>query len=307
MRWLLVGMAVTLASPAVAQDRPTLDAAGVRGVRYLMREDAIRTAVEPRVDTMLDWGAAGVVRPTNVVTATPIRGAYERNAVVAERQFGQPFIVTGTLHSVSRRPDRQIVVQFVEGGAADSHRRALAGPGEPDLNSIIGGMTGGLMHAGAVAVLPIKHEDDVADWEPGSKVALHCRGASNVRLAVLLKGCTPQNAVIAEAEKLADEQSALALAGRPVTVPPTPERGDPADPALTTLKMLLYGYTSGLLARDCAEADTLAWLRCAQPKFSRSRPPARAAALTKQIARDLSLPESVAGAALPRPKSASPR
>src|SRR6476469_4943535 len=88
--------AIAVFVTAQAQDRPTLDPAGVRGVRILMREDAVAVASSPNADTLFDWKAVGVIPPKQDVTAAQVRKAFEGNAIQAERRFAEPFMVTGT-------------------------------------------------------------------------------------------------------------------------------------------------------------------------------------------------------------------
>lgn len=291
----LVGGICVLASPTRAQESPSLDPAGIRGVRYMLRDDARTAAITAGADTLLDWYATGLAHPSETVTPAQIRTAFEGNVIRAERRFAQFFIISGALHSVARRADRQIVVQFVEGGLADNQRRALtalgARAGQSDPAQVLGGLTGGRMHAGATAVLPPEHEDAVAGWEPGVKVTLHCRGASNVPLAVLLDNCVPQVAVIAEADRLADAQSDLVLARKPLTVPPTPKRDSSLNPTQRSMELLVTSYALGLVARDCPNAELSEWMRCSNRILDRGQPLGREKAVWRQVARDLVIPE----------------
>lgn len=296
----MVGGIYVLVSPAMAQGLPSLDSAGVRGVRYLMRDEARSASTMPGIDGLFDWYASGLARPGELVTPAQVRSAFERHAIQAELRFAKPFIISGALHSVARRSDRQIVVQFLEGGLADSQRRALAGlgarGGQADPAQILGGITGGRMHAGATAVLTPEHADEVAGWELGAKVTLHCGSAVNVPLAVLLNNCLPRATVIAAADRLADAQSDLVLARKPLTVPPTPERDDGRDPAQRSKAFLVMGYGIGLMGRNCSPGNVDQWVACSSRIQKQRQPPGRAEAVWQQVARDLDIPE----AAIPR-------
>ena len=63
----MVGVYIVLASLAAAQEPPQLDPAGVRGIRYLMRDDVRGAATDPDMDTVLNWYAAGLARPGRIV------------------------------------------------------------------------------------------------------------------------------------------------------------------------------------------------------------------------------------------------
>lgn len=297
-------LTATLMSTAVAQEARTLDPAGVQGIRYLMRDDAIAAATRPGADTLFDWQTVGLPLPSEQVTTLQIRNAFEGNAINAERRFGQPFIVKGSLHSVSRRADNKIVVRFNEGGASDGQRRAMAGLPTPNFNDIVGGMTGGIMHAGAQAILPIDNEDAVANWKPGETVTLHCRKAVNVRLAVLLDFCVAQSIVTEQAEKIADAQSNLILERNPVTVSYKENKDKGEDGAKISKDMLFYGYFLGLFNKNCFKQEASSWGRCIKVPQANQIPASRREALRNQIARDLDIPELLTPA---RPTPAPPR
>lgn len=301
----LAASACVMAVSVGATEPPSLHPAGVRGVRYLMRDDARSAAVKAGVETLLNWYEDGLTRPGEMATLTQVRTAFEGNAIRAERQFARSFVVTGTLHSIARRADQQIAVRFVEGGLADSQRRGLSGLGlkgnEIDSSQFLGGITGGRMHAGAIAVLSSEHEDAVASWEPGVMVTLHCSSATNVPLAVLLDNCVPQASVLATADRLADAQSDLAIARRPLTTPPMSKRDDLADPVLRSRFILALGYVTGLAAQGCPDADIATWVKCSQNILNRKPPSAQEIAAWQQAARDLDMP----GLAAP-PKSQRP-
>lgn len=290
----MLGGIYAAALPANAQEVSSLDPAGVRGVRYMMRDDARTAAIGSGADTLLDWHAAGLARPGETVKPVQVRTAFEGNIIQAERRFAQPFIVSGALHSVARRADRQIVMTFVEGGLADKQRRALADLGargaQPDPAQVLGGLTGGRMYAGATAVVPPKHEDTMASWEPGAKVTLHCRGASNVPLAVLLDNCVPLAAIIAAADRLADAQSDLVLARKPLTIPPAPKRDKSIDPAQRSTAQLFMTYAYGLMERNCPAIDLTEWMNCATRIIERPQP-GRLVASFRQASRDLGISE----------------
>lgn len=270
--------ALASAAPAqTPQAPPSLDPAGVSGVRFVFREDAVAAARGG--DYVFDWRVMGVAAPKQVVTVAEVRRAFEGNALQAERRFAEPFIVSGALQSASRRADRAIVVGFKEGGVADGMRRAFPGPGLPDL----GDMTGGLASGGAQAVLPAEYAEVVADWNPGATVALLCASADNVRLAVLLKGCMPQATAIARAERAADVQVELALARRPLTVPVL----DSQDSERETLILVLTSYGLGLSAKACREAEEKARIACAERRMSRDK--RLTATVLQQTMRDLQI------------------
>lgn len=317
MRWAAAGLMAALTWPAGAQEPPKLDPAGVRGVRYMIRDDAWSAAIVPRRSTLLEWSAIGIARPNEDVTAAQIRDAFRGNIVQAERRFTQPFIVSGTLRAVSRRRDRQLVVSFVEGGLASEQRRALAELEPPgsrhEGEDFLSGITGGLVYAGATAVLPAVHEDAVAEWQPGHKVTLHCRGASNVPLAVLLNECAPRSAVIAEIERVADTQSDLVLARAPITVPFKEDDGTVIDPARGSRILLLIGYFAGLRGKDCPDATAGVWARCADQKVKQQPKRGQEAAFRQQMkdavtqtARDLDIPEAVIRGAFDAPPPQRP-
>jgi hypothetical protein len=205
--------------PAMGQDKSSsLDPAGVRGVRMLMREDADLFAKGGKNDTLFDWSSVGIERPAETIDVAQMRAAFESNILDAERRFAHPVIVRGTLHSVVRGSDQQIVVRFAEGEATDSQRRALSKLGGTDPGDVIGGVTGGLMHGGAQADLANGNEDLAASWKPRQKIELLCQGAANTGMALLLKNCVPLAAVVTNAERIADQQAELLLARKPLEV-----------------------------------------------------------------------------------------
>lgn len=229
---------------------------------------------------MYDWQQVGVVQPQTVATAADMRRAFEGNALQAERRYAEPFMVSGTLHSASRRADRSIVVGFREGGAADGMRRAMPGVGLPEFSD----MTGGLATGGAQAVLAADYADTVADWNPGSRITLLCTGASNVRLALLLRGCMPQEAAIARAEQAADAQAELALSRQPLTV--SSVKGD--DAAVSSRRLLVMGYALGLASKPCRETNATARIGCGMRRADRDKRLTNA--IMQQTASDLGLP-----------------
>lgn len=302
----MVGGLTVLASLSKAQEPPPLDPAGVRGMRHMMRDDARTAAIWPDADTLWDWHAAGLTRPSELVTPAQVRTSFEGNIIRAERRFAQPLIINGALHSVARRADRQIVVTFIEGGLADKQRRTLAKLGargeELDPTQILGGLTGGRIYAGATAVLSPEHEDAIAGWEPGAKVTLHCGSASNVPLAALLNDCVPQATIVAAADRLADAQSDLALAGRPLTVSPTPKRAKSVDAAKKSLEFLFLSYHHGLLARVCLDTDTAIWMNCGN-LISKNVKSKQSDAAIQQTIRDLKSHFNLPGPVTPQSKT----
>lgn len=259
-----------------------LDPAGVFGVRALMRNEATLAATKPGVDLLLHWPAVGIVVPQHQATAADIRRTFDGNVVAAERRYSQPFIVSGTLHSISRRPDRQLVIRLAEGGVGDRMRRIPGAEAGPTLED----MTLGLAHGGAQAVLAESYADAVAGWNPRQKVSMRCRSASNVRLALLLEDCVPISVVIAEAERLADAQADLAISGKQLTVVPPGE----ADPVKTSEKFLLFSYLTGLAGKRCSKEPVEAWASCALRELKDKR---RSTALMEQAVRDLGIPNPV--------------
>ncbi|HEY0420880.1 MAG TPA: hypothetical protein VGC80_15295, partial [Acetobacteraceae bacterium] len=135
-RFMLAAALAALAALAITAPAQDLDPAVVRVVRFIMREEAVMVATHPNVPVIYDWQAVGVVHPKQEVTAAEIRKAFEGNAIQAERRFAEPYIVTGTLHSVSRRADRAIIVSLKEGGPADAMRRAFPSPGLPNMSDL---------------------------------------------------------------------------------------------------------------------------------------------------------------------------
>jgi len=252
---------------AQAQDRPTLDPAGVRGVRILMRQDAVEVATHPNIGALFDWKTVGVVQPKHDVTTAQVREAFEDNAIKAERRFAEPFMVTGTLHSVTRRTDRTIIVRLAEGGPADAQRQL-----RPDMRE---------MNA-PQAILDADHANTVEQWNVSSKISLLCSKANNVGLAVLLEGCIPKDTAIAKAEQVADKQADLVLARQPLTVPSA--QGRAGDPAEVSLDMLLLGYPLGVAAKGCSEPEDKAWLECGLRKLRNDK--RLQADIAQQIRRD---------------------
>lgn len=265
-------------SPAMSETSPDLDPVGVRGVRMMLRDDAVMAATGTG-DTALDWARVGIERPAEIITTAQVRAAFEANVVDAERRFARPFVVRGPLHSVVRGRDRQVVARFADGGAADGQRRAFRGLEGPDPNDVIGGLTAGLMHAGAHAALPNGHEDLVAAWRPGQQVALLCRGAANTRLALLLRACIPVEAAAKAAEEVADRQAELLLTRRALEVVPAQTlRSGSRDGSET---FLLLGYTIGLISRDCRQEATGPWRSCMDVAWRRLPRRERDAAIQK--------------------------
>jgi hypothetical protein len=285
MRLITVMLILISVVPAMGQDKSSnLDPAGVRGMRMFMREDAVGFA--EGADAVFDWSSLAVERSAETIDVAKMRAAFESNILNAERRFAHPVIVRGTLHSVIRGRDQQIVVRFVEGGVAASQRRALSKLGEPDTSDAIEGLTGGFMYGGAHADLANGNEDLASSWKPGQKIELLCKGAANTRMALLLNNCVPLAAVVANAERVADRQADLLLARKQLEVKTSKERGGITLGPEQADRILALFYFYGLGASSCKQTDVQAWIPCSMKVLKQLKPRERPA-LEQQTTRDL--------------------
>jgi hypothetical protein len=251
----------------------TLDQAAVRSARMLMRDDAIFFATHPSARTLYDWTTVGIQPPAEDISPEKIRQAFQSNEIAAERRFSKPVIVRGELNSVVRGRDNLIFVRFVGGGLGAEQRRAMSSYGiaDTDPSKFLSDMSGGMYTGGAQASVSDQYADTVAKWEPGQKIAVRCEEASNVRLALLLEKCVPLDAVIANAEKIADRQSDLLLARQSLEVngrADSDKKNEAKTQSMTKKELndarLVAFYAGGLWLRECQHEDYGSWGKCAQ-------------------------------------------
>jgi hypothetical protein len=132
------------------------------------------------------------------------------------------------------------------------------------------GMSGGLYTGGAQASVSNRYADVLATWEPNQDVKLRCDRAENVPLALLLEGCVPLEAVIADAEKAADRQMDLLLARKDLEIKPGAARGGAlGDDALNTDRVLIFSYWIGLCIRECQQDNYNAFVKCTEKVMAR--------------------------------------
>jgi hypothetical protein len=288
LKKLLLASAFSVAAASLAMAEAAPDPNGMRGVHLLAVGDAKGFVRGEK--TEYDWSNTGLEAPAERTTIQDMRSAFAGNEIAAERRFAKPFVVTGTLDSVAR-DSRGILVRFKEGGIADDQRKAFQGFGlgdsRYDPGAVLHGMTGGLMHGGAQAIVPDRDADAVVDWHPGQPVKLHCHGASNEALALLLDGCRPLAVVEADAARVADQQVDLFFGGKPVTV----DLASHANPQATIYTEFVGFYaTMALLVPSECMRDTNAMAKCFDAKRPIPKVSGDPKERIKQLIRDLHNP-----------------